>query len=84
MKVLVVYYSMYGHILQLARAVEQGAKSVVGAEVMLRRVAEFEEVIKKTLPRHLLNKDTKYLINPTGRFVVGGPQAVSFAEQGLL
>ena len=33
-----------------------------------------EEVIKKTLPRHLLGKETKYLINPTGRFVVGGPQ----------
>ncbi|HWW01294.1 MAG TPA: methionine adenosyltransferase [Candidatus Acidoferrum sp.] len=33
-----------------------------------------EEVIKKTLPKHLLTKETKYLINPTGRFVVGGPQ----------
>ena len=33
-----------------------------------------EEVIKKTLPGHLLTKKTKYLINPTGRFVVGGPQ----------
>ncbi len=33
-----------------------------------------EEVIKKTLPAHLLTKKTKYLINPTGRFVVGGPQ----------
>src|ERR1044071_4688837 len=33
-----------------------------------------EEVIKKTLPRHLLTKETKYLINPTGRFVTGGPQ----------
>jgi S-adenosylmethionine synthetase len=33
-----------------------------------------EEVIRKTLPKHLLTKETKYLINPTGRFVVGGPQ----------
>src|SRR2546425_7190042 len=33
-----------------------------------------EEVIKKTLPKHLLTKETKYLVNPTGRFVVGGPQ----------
>jgi hypothetical protein len=30
MRILVVYYSMYGHVLQLARAVEQGAKSVAG------------------------------------------------------
>src|SRR3954449_13330944 len=33
-----------------------------------------EEVIKKTLPKHLFTKETKFLINPTGRFVVGGPQ----------
>src|SRR5499427_5823335 len=33
-----------------------------------------EEVIKKTLPKNLLTKQTKFLINPTGRFVVGGPQ----------
>src|SRR6185295_5939919 len=33
-----------------------------------------EEVIKKMLPKHLLTKETKFLINPTGRFVVGGPQ----------
>jgi S-adenosylmethionine synthetase len=33
-----------------------------------------EEVIKKTLPKHLLTRNTKFLINPTGRFVVGGPQ----------
>jgi S-adenosylmethionine synthetase len=41
-----------------------------------RTIKEFciEEIIKKTLPAHLLTKKTKYLINPTGRFVVGGPQ----------
>ena len=33
-----------------------------------------EEIIKKTLPKEKLTKNTKYLINPTGRFVVGGPQ----------
>ena len=33
-----------------------------------------EEVINKTLPKNLLTKETKFLINPTGRFVVGGPQ----------
>jgi len=33
-----------------------------------------EEVIKKTLPKHLITRETKFLINPTGRFVVGGPQ----------
>ncbi len=32
-----------------------------------------EEVIKKTLPAEMLDKNTKYLINPTGRFVTGGP-----------
>ncbi|AFE54600.1 methionine adenosyltransferase [Rickettsia typhi] len=37
--------------------------------------AVIEEIIKPTLPTHLLHKDTKYLINPTGRFVIGGPVA---------
>lgn len=44
MKILVVYYSMYGHVLQLAEAVAEGAESVEGAEVILRRVEEFEAV----------------------------------------
>ena len=33
-----------------------------------------EYVIKPIIPVHLLNADTKYLVNPTGRFVIGGPQ----------
>jgi S-adenosylmethionine synthetase len=35
--------------------------------------ALIEEVIKPTLPANLINESTRYLINPTGRFVVGGP-----------
>ncbi len=40
MKVLIVYYSMYGHVHTLARAVAEGAREVPGAEVVLRRVPE--------------------------------------------
>jgi len=36
-----------------------------------------EEVIKKVLPAELLTADTEYLINPTGNFVIGGPQGDS-------
>ena len=46
------------------------------ADVKHKTIKEFciEQVIQKTLPRRLLDKNTKFLINPTGRFVVGGPQ----------
>jgi NAD(P)H dehydrogenase (quinone) len=49
MKVLIVYYSMYGHINRMAEAIAEGAKSVKGAEVVLRRVPE-------TLPQEVLVK----------------------------
>lgn len=32
-----------------------------------------EEIIKPTLPAHMINEKTQFLINPTGRFVIGGP-----------
>ena len=54
MKILIVYYSLYGHIFKLAQAVKEGAESVKGAEVLFRRVEEFDIVLKKTA-------DDKYL-----------------------
>lgn len=48
MKVLVVFYSTYGHIYKMAEAIAQGAKEA-GAEVELRRVPE-------TLPKEVLEK----------------------------
>ena len=35
------------------------------------------ELIKRVLPKKMLTKDTEYLINPTGKFVIGGPQGDS-------
>ena len=48
MKLLIVYYSLYGHTQKLAQAVEEGARMVSGAEVLLRRVEEFDIVVQKT------------------------------------
>jgi len=41
------------------------------------REATIEEIIKPTLPKDLIKGDIKYLVNPTGRFVIGGPQGDS-------
>jgi len=48
-KVLVLYYSSYGHIETMAGAVSEGAKSVAGTEVTVKRVPELmpEEVARK-------------------------------------
>lgn len=49
MKVLIVYYSMYGHVHKLAQAVAEGVREIPGAEAILRRVPE-------TLPAEVLEK----------------------------
>jgi NAD(P)H dehydrogenase (quinone) len=47
MKILIVYYSMYGHVLKLARAAAEGAQTVAGAEVVLRRVQELDSNLSR-------------------------------------
>lgn len=49
MNVLVVFYSAYGHVYKMAEAIAEGAKTVNGAEVEIRRVPE-------TLPQEVLEK----------------------------
>ena len=49
MKVLVVFYSTYGHVFKMAEAIAEGAKAVAGTEVEIRRVPE-------TLPQEVLAK----------------------------
>jgi NAD(P)H dehydrogenase (quinone) len=49
MKVLIVYYSMYGHIYKMAEAAAEGVRAVEGAEAVLRRAPE-------TLPADVLEK----------------------------
>lgn len=48
----------------------QHSDSVTTADL---REAVMEEIIKPVLPQEWLNKETKFFINPTGRFVIGGP-----------
>ncbi len=48
----------------------QHAESISHAEL---KAGIIEEVIKKSIPAELLDENTKYYVNPTGRFVIGGP-----------
>ena len=49
MKIIIVYYSTYGHVHHMAEAIAEGVKQVEDAEVVMRRVPE-------TLPAEVLQK----------------------------
>ena len=46
-------------------------------EIPMEKIREdiIREVVEKVVPEELIDKDTEYFINPTGRFVIGGPMA---------
>jgi len=92
-KVLVLYYSMYGHIERMAEAVAEGARSVPGVEVMLKRVAETmpEEAARKVgakldqaapiaTPQELADYDAILFGTPT-RFGNMSAQMRNFLDQ---
>lgn len=71
-----VEYDENGHPVRVDTVV---VSSQHGEEVELEtlRADIIREVIQTTIPAGMLDENTRYLINPTGRFVVGGPQGDS-------
>jgi len=61
MKILVLYYSMYGNVFKLARAVAEGANEVKGTEVRLKTVPELvpQEIIDKSPAAKKAKKEQK-------------------------
>jgi len=92
-RILVLYYSMYGHVETLAQAVAEGARSVAGVEVTLKRVPELmvEEAARKqgakldqpapvADPKELGNYDAIIFGTPT-RFGNMAAQMRNFLDQ---
>lgn len=69
-QVTVQYKNGQPHAIDTVVVSTQHAESV-----SLKQVEEYvvDEIVKHVIPSELLTSSTKYLINPTGRFVVGGP-----------
>jgi S-adenosylmethionine synthetase len=67
-----VEYDANGKVLRVDAVVisTQHAETVSNDEL---RSSILKHVIQAVIPAHLLDEDTKYHINPTGRFVIGGP-----------
>ncbi len=53
------------------------AQHKASVEMLTLKEGITEEVIKKIIPEHLIDKNTQIYVNPTGRFVVGGPHGDS-------
>ena len=92
-KILVLYYSMYGHVETLAKAIADGARSVEGTEVTVKRVPELmpEEVARKAgakldqaapiaSPKELTDYDAIIFGTPT-RFGNMAAQMRNFLDQ---
>ncbi len=92
-KILVVYYSMYGHIETMANAIAEGARSVDGVEVTLKRVAElmsedaarkagakFDQAAPIASPKELGDYDAIIFGTPT-RFGNMAAQMRNFLDQ---
>jgi S-adenosylmethionine synthetase len=62
-----------GHTPKRIDAVVVSTQHTHAATHKMVEEAVMEEVVKKVLPPELMDTNTKYFINPTGRFVVGGP-----------
>src|ERR1700726_1463877 len=67
-----VEYDWKGKVLRVDAVVisTQHSETVANEEL---RAGILKHVIQAVIPAHLLDEDTKYHINPTGRFVIGGP-----------
>jgi len=67
-----VEYDAKGKVLRVDAVVisTQHSENVANDEL---RAGILKHVIQAVIPAHLLDEDTKYHINPTGRFVIGGP-----------
>lgn len=92
-KILVLYYSMYGHIAAMAKAVAEGASKVNGAEVTLKRVPETmkpdvfaqaggktDSSIEEATPQELADYDAIIIGTPT-RFGNMSGQMRTFLDQ---